>query len=192
METEVSEQIDKPKKGKNMKKLIIVLIILYCATGIVFAADPVEGYWLSIDEKTQEVTGAWQVYQEGGKLYGKLVSSAKEPPDVIADKCKESYAGFPVPGKVNQMKVVGTSWIFGLTIDKTGEWSGGNIIDPTDGKMYKCKIIFRSAGHKAGRTEYKSDMLEMRGEIGLGIGRSQFWQKTDAETAITLYERSKK
>jgi len=27
----------------------------------------------------------------------------------------------------------------------------------------------------------------MRGEIGLGIGRSQYWQKTDRQTASTLW-----
>jgi hypothetical protein len=31
-----------------------------------------------------------------------------------------------------------------------------------------------------------TDVLEMRGEIGLGIGRSQFWQKSDQQTASSL------
>jgi len=175
-----------------MKKLILVLLAIFIVSAVSFAADPVEGYWFSIDEETNEVTAAWYVYQEGGKLFGKIVSSAKEPPDVIATKCKESYAGFVIAGKVNQMKVVGTPWIFNLTRDKPGEWSGGSIINPQDGKMYKCKIIFRPAGYKAGKIEFKTDMLEMRGEIGLGFGRSQFWQKTTEELAKTLYARSKK
>jgi len=29
----------------------------------------------------------------------------------------------------------------------------------------------------------------MRGEIGLGIGRSQFWRKTDAATASNLWPK---
>ena len=171
-----------------MKRLIISFLIVCFAAGICFAADPVEAYWLSVDEKSGKVTGSWHIYQEGGKLYGKLLSSPDDPPDTIADKCKESYAGFPVPGKVNKMKIIGTPWIFGLTLDKTGEWSGGNVVDPTDGKMYKCKIIFRPAGSKSGRTEFKVDTLEMRGEVGLGIGRSQYWKKTDFETASNLYQ----
>ena len=167
-----------------MKKLIVLMIILCCAGGICFAADSVEGYWLSVDEKTGKVTAGWQIYQEGGKLYGKVLSMADEPPDLIADKCKESYQGFPIPGKVNQMKVIGIPLIFGLTMDKPGQWSGGSIIDPGDGKMYKCKITFRAAG--TGR--FKTDTLEMRGEIGLGIGRSQFWQKSDSNTASSLWQ----
>jgi uncharacterized protein (DUF2147 family) len=84
------------------------------------------------------------------------------------------------------MPLAGTPWIFGLSPDRqSGQWSGGNVIDPKEGKMYKCKITF----HAAGTGKYRTDTLEMRGEIGLGIGRSQFWQKTDRETAASLRPR---
>jgi len=171
---------------KILVKMIVLMIILCCVGGICFAADSVEGYWLSVDEKTGKVTAGWQIYQEGGKLFGKILSLADDPPDVIADKCKESYKGFPVSGKVNQMKVIGAPWIFGLKMDKPGIWSGGNIIDPADGNMYQCKITFHAAGSS---NKYKEDTLEMRGEIGLGIGRSQFWKKSDAATASSLRPR---
>ena len=175
-----------------MKKLLIAFIIFSFAAGMGFAADPVEGYWMSVDEKTGKVTAAWHVYQEGGKLFGKIMSLPDDPPTVLADKCKDSYSGFPLPGKVSQMKVVGTPWIFSLTLDKPnqpGVWSGGNIIDPNDGNMYKCKITFRAAGTKSGSRTFQADTLEMRGEIGLGIGRSQFWNKTDQATASSLYKK---
>ena len=144
--------------------------------------DPAEGYWLSVDEKTGKITAGWHVYQQGDKLYGKILSLSDEPKTALADKCKESYAGFPVAGKVNQMTLAGTPWIYGLSMDKPGEWSGGNVVNPEDGKLYKCKVIFHNADGK----KYKTDMLEMRGEIGMGIGRSQFWQRTDEKTASSL------
>jgi uncharacterized protein (DUF2147 family) len=78
---------------------------------------------------------------------------------------------------------VGTPWIFGLSLDKPGEWGGGHIINAEDGKMYKCKIKYHGADGK----KFKADVLEMRGEIGLGIGRSQYWQKSDREAASSLY-----
>ena len=165
-----------------LKKIIPFLFILLTAAGVCFAADPAEGYWLSIDEKTGKVTAGWHIYQESGKLFGKILSLADHPKTALADSCKDSYAGFPVAGKVSQMTVVGSPWIFGLSMVKTGEWGGGNVIDPDDGKMYKCKIIYRAADGK----KFKTEVLEMRGEIGLGIGRSQFWQKTDQQTASSL------
>ncbi|MDR2759456.1 MAG: DUF2147 domain-containing protein [Spirochaetaceae bacterium] len=163
-----------------MKKGIVLALIFGLSAGVFLAADSVEGYWVSVDEKTGKPTAGWEIYQSGGKLYGKILGIVGYPPDVKADKCKESYAGFPVAGKVNQLPVKGTPWIFGLTMDKPGQWSGGNVVDPESGNMYKCRITYRPADGK----RYPVDTLEMRGEIGLGIGRSQFWRKstrTEAE-----------
>jgi uncharacterized protein (DUF2147 family) len=169
-------------KEITMKKLLIVLFCAFVVSGICFAADPVEGFWLSIDEKTGKTTAGWEIYQENGVLFGRILSVAGFPADVKASNCDESYKGFPVRGKVNEMTVVGTSWIFGLTLGRNGQWSGGNVIDPNEGKMYKCRITFRKADGK----KYAVDTLEMRGEIGLGIGRSQFWTKGTKEQASAL------
>jgi uncharacterized protein (DUF2147 family) len=165
-----------------LKKITVLSLLLFVA-GFCSAADPVEGFWLSVDEKTNKVTAGWEIYQEGGRLFGKILSMTDYASTLQAIPCKESYAGFPIPGKVNQMLVVGTPWIFGLTNDKPGEWSGGNIINAEDGKMYKCKIKYHGADGK----KFKTEVLEMRGEIGLGIGRSQYWQKSDRLTASSLY-----
>ena len=161
-----------------MKKLF-ALIVLCC---FCLAADPAEGFWLSVDEKTGETTAGWEIYQKDGLLYGRILSAAGKPADQIAKSCKESYANFPVAGKVNEMTVVNTPWIYGLKQNKSGEWSGGTIIDPASGSMYNCKITYRPADNN----KYKTDTLEMRGEIGFGIGRSQFWQKSDRDTASGL------
>ena len=158
-----------------MKKLICAALLL-CAAAAVFAADPVEGYWVSINEEG-ELTAGWHIYQKDGVLYGEILAAAGKPRDTIATAVKESYKDFPVSGAVNKMPLLGTPWIWGLTSKAAGQWANGSIIDPADGKVYKCKITFRKADGK----KYKEDTLEMRGEIGLGIGRSQFWKKSTPE-----------
>lgn len=165
-----------------MKKVIALVCGLFAAAGLCFAADPVEDCWVSVDDKTGKTTAGWEIYQEGGKLYGKILSITGFPQDSKAEKCKDSYPGFPAPGKVNQMNVVGSTWIYGLSMDKPGQWSGGNVIDPDSGNLYKCKITF----HPADGKRYKVDTLEMRGEIGLGIGRSQYWYKSSRTEAGSL------
>ncbi len=60
-------------------------------------------------------------------------------------------------------------------------------INPANGKHYNCKIIFRKTDGK----KYKVDTLEMRGEIGLGIGRSQYWHKTTQDEADELIKNNK-
>jgi uncharacterized protein (DUF2147 family) len=163
-----------------MKKLTALCLSLFFAASLCFAADTVEGYWISVDEKTEQPTAGWHIYAENGVLYGRILSIAGKSQDEIAVySTKGPYKGFPESGDASKMKVIGPRWIYGLKMDKPGAWSGGNIIDmETTGSLYKCKITYRAADGK----KYKEDTLEMRGEIGLGIGRSQFWKKaTQAE-----------
>jgi len=171
-----------------MKKIITLIVLMTIATVCFAQTEPVVGYWLSIDEKTNKVTAGWQIYIENGKLYGKILSLADEPRGTIADQCRPNYEGFPLSGRVNTMQIAGPPWIFGLTKnERNGEWSGGKIIDPGDGKIYNCKITFRPAGSKVASRTFTTDTLEMRGEIGMGIGRSQFWRKSDLQSASNLW-----
>ncbi|MDR2110916.1 MAG: DUF2147 domain-containing protein [Spirochaetaceae bacterium] len=158
-----------------MKKAAVALWGFFLAAGICFA-DPAEGYWLSTDEKTGLDTAGWLIYQEGNKLYGKIIFVTAYPQDVKAEKCRESYRGFPVPGNVANMPVVGTPWIFGLSMHRPGEWRGGNIINPEDGSMYGCRIIY----HAPDGGRYQVETLEVRGTIG-PLGRSQYWRRLTRE-----------
>lgn len=153
------------------KKCALFLVLCVTSAFALFASDPVEGFWKSIDEKTGEVTAYWKIWQEDGLLFGTIMRVPGEDPSTLATKVKSSYKGFPLDGDITKMKVIGTPWIFSLERKKAGEWTGGSIIDPSNGSMYKCKITFRAKDGK----KYAEDSLEMRGEIGLGIGRSQYW-----------------
>lgn len=161
-----------------MRKIVCFCMFVLLATSV-FAqgADPVEGFWASYDEKTGEQTGIWKVYQKDGKLYGVTLYVPDLKEGELAFEVKESYEDFPVAGKVNEMTVLNTPWIYNLENKGPGVWANGYIIDPGDGRRYKCKMTFRKADGK----KFPVDTLEMRGEIGLGIGRSQFWQKASEE-----------
>ena len=67
-----------------MKKLLTVFMALLFVASFCFAADPAEGFWISYDEKTNEATAGWQIWAEGGKLSGKILSLADKPQDEIA------------------------------------------------------------------------------------------------------------
>lgn len=164
-----------------MKRLIACCLIMAAALGAVSAADKVEGFWKSVDEEGK-VTAAWRIYEKGGKLFGEIVSVPNQDPKEIATACTGTYKNFPVPGDVSKMTVRNTPFIFNLSKKSEGQWEGGNIIDPKDGKMYKCKIAFRAKDGK----KFTTDVLEMRGEIGMGIGRSQFWVRTTEDEIAAL------
>lgn len=178
-----------------MKRFVVLILVIYgfCFVSGNLFADPAVGYWISVDDRTGQPTAGWRIYQQGDRLLGMIISFVGiglpediRPEDVIAIGNRESYPGFPIPGKTNEMPVIGTPWIFGLSQVREGEWNGGNIIDPESGRMYRCRIIFHPAGSRIRRNTVTVDTLEMRGEIGLGIGRSQFWQRSDMATASSL------
>jgi uncharacterized protein (DUF2147 family) len=164
-----------------MRKLFFVCLAVL-AGQFCFALDPAEGFWFSVDEKSGQITAGWELYEDGGLLYGRMLSLVGRPGDELAAKCKKSYEGFPVAGIVSQMPLAGTPWIFGLRKEREGTWSGGHVVNPEDGNMYKCKIT----RHPAGSGRFKTETLEMRGEIGLGIGRSQYWRRCTGEEAAAL------
>ena len=165
-----------------MKKVFAFLTVFFAAAGICFAADPVEGFWLSIDRHGKADSG-WHIYIEGGVLYGKILSMSDKTIPPLAYRCKGSYLNFPIAGNVSQMPLLGTPWIFGLTSSKTGEWEGGYIVNAEDGKQYRCTITYRPADGK----KFKTDVLEMRGQLlRVNLGRSVYWEKTDELGASSL------
>ena len=51
--------------------------------------------------------------------------------------------------------------------EKNGEWSGGEIYDPEEGKTYKCKLKLESP-----------TKLKVRGYIGVpALGKTMYWTK---------------
>jgi uncharacterized protein (DUF2147 family) len=166
-----------------MKNLLALAVAFACA-GFSFAQqrpDPAEGFWLAPESKRVPLSG-WEITIRGGILYGKAISAAGYTASDIAVKCKDSYPEFPVSGKVNEMPVLGTYWLFGFQRESPGLWSGGFAIDPFTGKLYKCKIAY----HQADGRRYQSETLEMRVEIGFGIGASQYWRRVTPAEAGAL------
>jgi uncharacterized protein (DUF2147 family) len=61
---------------------------------------------------------------------------------------------------------MGLIFIKGLTKDGE-EYSGGKILDPKNGKLYKCYITLEG-----------NDKLKVRGYIGISLlGRTQYWKR---------------
>ena len=164
-----------------MKKYLLCFFIVAFISAFVFATDSVEGFWISVDEKTGKQTAGWEIWQEDGLLNGRILAAADVTADDTAGGKGKSYDNFQNGVDVNTVKVIGTTWIWGLTQKNPGQWENGFIIDTENGSRYKCKITF----HKADGKKYSKDTLEMRGEVG-PFGRSQFWHKATKEEALAI------
>jgi uncharacterized protein (DUF2147 family) len=168
-----------------MKRHLCIALVAMMYTGFLCGEgnDPAEGFWLSVDTKTGEIQSGWELYQTEEVLYGKMLSAIGFTESNQAIKCRDNYRNFPVAGRVSQLPILGTPWIFGLQRKSPGTWVDGKVINPADGTIYTCKIVY----HPADGKKYKTECLEMRGEIGLGIGASQYWQRTTREQAGGLH-----
>jgi uncharacterized protein (DUF2147 family) len=139
-----------------MKTIRLVAVALAALPAL--AAEPgIAGRWKTIDDKTGKPKGIVLIYEQKGEFFGK-VESAIDPKDAnqICDLCKDERKNQPVTGMVilRHLKRNGD------------EYGGGDILDPDNGSVYRCKARLVEGGKK----------LVLRGYIGISLlGRSQTW-----------------
>jgi uncharacterized protein (DUF2147 family) len=141
-----------------MKKTLISLTFLIITTSI--NAQNIFGKWHSTNENTGEVDSVIEVYKKDGKAFAKVVDikdAARK--DAVCEKCEDENKNRPI---------LGLNILTGL--EKDGEeWSGGNILDPRNGKIYKCYIKL-----------IKPNKLKLRGYIGLALfGKTAYWERAE-------------
>lgn len=142
-----------------MKKIIFVAILFITSVSNA-QKHGVIGKWKTIDDSTGEAKSIVEIYEKSGKIYGKVVEifNPKRRKD-LCNECSGEDAGKPI---------MGLTIIKGLT--KNGdEYDSGKILDPKNGKLYKCYIALE-----------EKDVLKVRGYIGISIvGRTQYWQRVN-------------
>ena len=123
------------------------------------SVDPALGVWKTIDEKTNQPSSLIRLEEKNGELIGtviELIPTSGEPLITHCRLCK---------GERKDKPIVGMVIMNGLKKEKAGYWSGGEILDPEEGDIYKVKIATDD-----GKT------LKVRGYIGISlIGRTQVW-----------------
>lgn len=116
------------------------------------------GTWKTIDDKTGEAKSHIEIYETGGKLYGKIVELLRKGPDTVCEKC---------PGSKKDKKLVGMVIVEDLE-RKDDYWKNGSILDPESGKEYGCSIWFEDDA---------TDELQVRGKHWTGLYRTQTWYR---------------
>ena len=112
------------------------LTILLLALSITVAtAQDVVGKWKTIDDETGEERSIVDIYEKNGKVYGKVVKLIRTPdedPDPVCNECDDSDDRY-------NKKIIGMEIL--RDMEKSGdEYSGGNILDPKNGRVYRCSI----------------------------------------------------
>ena len=135
--------------------ILIVGLFVHSATW----SQSILGKWKTIDDETDEPKSIVEIFERNGKVYGRIIKlyrRSDEDQDPICDKCDEDDLRF-------KSKVIGMEILKGMMKD-SNEYSGGEILDPNNGKVYRCKIWLEGKD------------LKLRGYLG-PFFRTQTWVK---------------
>lgn len=125
-------------------------------------ATPV-GVWKSIDDETGRERSIIRIADVNGELQGAVEMIFDRPGDDPQHLCRKCA------GERKDKPIIGMTILWGLKRD--GDvWKGGEIMDPDNGKTYRCKMTVTDGGKK----------LDVRGYIGISlIGRTQTWLRIE-------------
>jgi uncharacterized protein (DUF2147 family) len=143
-----------------MKRFVslVALAVVVGSGSVLLAADSPVGMWKTVDDKTSKVVSEVEVYEQGGKLFGKIVGLT-EP----NDKQGKPKTCTHCTGSDKDKPIVGLVIIRDLD-PSGGRYKGGTILDPEDGKVYKAEIWVEDG------------TLKVRGYIGF-FYKTQTWVK---------------
>lgn len=137
-----------------MKKFLSLLVLLISANSF---GQTILGQWETTDDKTGEKKALIEIYQKGDQYFAKIVDSYISEEGKLCDRCKGSKKNQPIQGLVI---------IEGLEKDGD-EFNGGTILDPENGKTYKCYLEL-----------VDKSKLKVRGYLGVSLlGRTQYWTR---------------
>jgi uncharacterized protein (DUF2147 family) len=144
---------------------VLLLAPLCCAALLAQAADmssPV-GRWKTIDDATGKAKAIVVIREDDGKLSAsieKVLDTDQPGPNPVCLACE---------GALKNQPLQGLRFLWEMKKDGN-QWAGGQILDPHNGKVYRCILALDDGGRK----------LKVRGFIGFALlGRTEYWQRAD-------------
>jgi len=152
------------KKGLAIIALCFFSILVF--NGTVKPQKEITGIWKTVSDEGEDKGKAKsqvEIFEKDGAYFGKVNRLLLKPQDTLCTKCVGALKDKPVVGMIIFQDIKKT----GKIDDSLGaEYAGGTIMDPDNGKTYKCKMWI------------KGDVLTVRGFIGISmLGRSQQWYR---------------
>jgi len=141
-----------------MKQVLFTFILLMALSITGHAqVEKIAGKWKTIDDKDGSAKSIVSIFKAtNGKYYGKIDKMFKDQ-DKLCVECEGTNKNQPI---------LGMMIIYNL-VEKDNKLTGGTILDPKSGKIYKCNLSLEKGNEK----------LNVRGSLdksGL-FGRSQTW-----------------
>lgn len=137
-------------------KAVQISVVFLCSCMLLSAQD-IFGKWKTIDDETGEAKSIVKIYESEGEVYGDIIEILRpKRKNATCDKCE---------GKDNGKPILGLTIIKGLT--KEDEvFEGGTILNPSNGKVYKCRL----------KLEDNPNTLQVRGYVAF-FYKTQYWKR---------------
>ena len=140
-----------------MINIKVVIIIFLSGFYSISNAQSIIGEWETFDDLTGDKLSVVEIYNINDIYFGKIIHLFEDPLDSVCDQCEDGDHNKPIIGLV----------IIKNLIKDDDEYNEGTILDPNNGKFYKCYMELIG-----------TNKLKLRGYIGFSIlGRTQYWQR---------------
>ena len=139
-----------------MNRVIFILGFLILGNQVI-TAQSVIGKWRTVDDETGETKAIVEIFQEEGKIFGKVVE--------ILNNDRKNARCTKCDGKLKDQPILGLPIIDGFSEDEEGFYKGKKLTDPVKGLTVKGKVWLDPED---------SDRLKVRGYIAF-FYRTQTW-----------------
>lgn len=102
---------------------------------VIASGQTIVGKWKTIDDETNKPKSIVEIFEKEGKYYGKVIRlfrGPEEDQDPVCNECDPEDARY-------KKKIIGMEILKDMKREGA-EYSEGNILDPNNGKIYKCRI----------------------------------------------------
>ena len=153
---------------KHAFRLTLAASLLLAAGTALAANDTPAGTWKTIDDTTHQPKSIVEITENNGEFQAKIVKLVNRSAESIARDGEHPVCA-KCDGERKNQPIEGMTIMWGVS--KSGDnWSGGKILDPSNGKTYKVKLSLADGGSK----------LDVHGYVGFSLlGRSQIWERQD-------------
>ena len=132
--------------------------------GLAFASQAagIEGRWQTVDLASGKPRGEVSLNIRGQVLEGSISGGNPKPGESAQSVCTQCE------GSLKNQRLLGMRIIWDMRQGEDGAWSGGRLLDPDTGSIYKAKLTLSADGQT----------LAVRGYIGLpALGQTTTWRR---------------
>jgi len=143
---------------------VIAALLLACVSKLAWG-DELVGLWQEYDDQTGKVEALIRIEQVADSSYEgrieKLLPETAENATKICSRCA---------GELHNKPFLGLRILYGMKRKDKLNFEGGEVVDPDEGKVYRCHMRLSEDGKT----------LEVTGYIGFSwLGQTEVWRRKD-------------